>query len=123
MADANEFVNVLKEQFPISIGAKHYRKESIEYFWNKVTDLATKMSEDVTELDSRRFISSELWSNYDGLPEFKNDAIAAKYFASIIKEAIEKKPTALDIFKLERRIARLENSQRSHSSRDWKLIN
>lgn len=109
MAEANEFVNVLKDQYPLDSKGYVYRTETIRNFWKKVEDLATRRYENAAELSNSNFISDLLWSTYDGLPQFKNDADAARYFANIIQQAIEKKPTALEIFKLERRIAKLES--------------
>ena len=66
-------------------------------------------------------ISNELWSNYNGLPQFENDLEAAKYFAGLVKEAMKKKPTAIESFKIERRIGALENAFRAFRGRGIRI--
>lgn len=119
MSEVSDFVDVLKGQFPISNKGREHLEEKIIKFWLNVGRLAEgTIGKPDSTLDNDEFILSELWSNFDGLPNFKNDTEACIYFANIVRDGMNKRGTNLELFKLERRIARLESNYIKRG-RDW----
>ena len=111
MSNVNDFVDVLKEQFPISDRGREHFKDKITQFWLEVGRLAEgRIMKPDFSLDKDNFISSELWSGFNCLPQFENDTEACIYFANIVREGMNRKDTTFELFKLERRIAKLESS-------------
>ena len=107
VTDSNEFVKILSQQFSIDKGYNNKAKEKIEAFWHDVEKLSMEEPINEDKLLTSHFISDELWNCYT-LPQFKDDLEAARFFSKMVKDAMKKEPTALDLFKLERKIAMLE---------------
>lgn len=109
MAEVKEFVKVLSNQYSIKTGCNKHLKEEVMTFWDSVEKLSIGENVNKKELLNSNFISDQLWSNYDDLPcYFENDLHAASYFSGLVKEAMKKEATNIELFKLERRIVALE---------------
>lgn len=120
MTESTEFVKILSEQYSIDVGYNKWLKEKIMEFWYDVERISMEKEINERELLKAQIVSDKLWSNYNGLPQFENDLDAARYFSNLVKVAMKKEPTAIELFKIERRIVALEMALHSLISKGKK---